>query len=90
MQTNDEIEKIIKSAFSPYEARTEFYDNNYKIRFKVFKDNGTPISGESKSPLRYLRDPSILKTFINSARQHIVDKGYNLDPWDFPEIREEK
>jgi hypothetical protein len=85
MLTNEQIEDIIKFAFSPFEGRVEIYDYEDKLMFKILETNGTIISREYRSPISLLRDPRNLNVLIHKARVALMTRGLELDPWSFPD-----
>jgi len=84
MQTNDEIEEIIKSAFKPYETRTKIYEYDGLLKFKVLKTDGTVIIERDGLNIDRMRDPNFLNDIIKTTRHVFQERGLDLEPWAFP------
>ncbi len=83
MRTNDDIRSVTEAAFGPFRCVTEIWDYDHKLRFKVFDDRDRGLIEVPDLLLRNLRDDEQLRDILIGARQHITDKGYRLDPWEF-------
>jgi hypothetical protein len=84
MLTNDQILKILRSAFQPFDCGADIRDHGEEVRFKIFKEDGALVLSE-KSKTSLIHDPENLKAWILGVREVLDRADYELEPWIFPE-----
>lgn len=79
--SEEEVKKIIESAFQPYRCVAEIWDYGQKIRFKVFDKKGNGIFERRRIILREVSDKKRLENFLMAIKNEIEKQGIKLDPW---------
>jgi hypothetical protein len=85
MLTDDQILKILRSAFQPFDCGAEIRDRDEVVRFRLFGAHGKSLISPETSNLSTVRDPENLENWIIGVRQDLEDMYYELEPWNFPE-----
>lgn len=76
---------IVVTAFAPYTAEIDRTNRGTRVRIVVYDSLGKYVHDTVETDDGVVRDSSRLRRLLESAREEIVDKGYLLDPWEFPE-----
>jgi hypothetical protein len=82
MRTDEDIKMIVEGAFKPLRCVAEVWDYQFKLRFKVFDENKKGIIQVPDLSLRGLREESQLRDVVLQARRAVMEKGFDLDPWE--------
>jgi hypothetical protein len=79
--SNEQVRVAVERAFKPLRCVAEIWDYDQKLRFKVFDVNDKGIIEMPRLVLRELRDRDNLASVLSSAREHVEEKGFQLEPW---------
>ena len=74
---------ILQSAFSPLRCVAESWDYGNQARFRVF-DADDPLVSMHGLLRGQVTDSRRLEWLINHVRENLTERGYVLDPWQFP------
>ena len=87
MRESIQIEKaieIIESAFTPLRCVAEPWDSGYRICFRVFDTTNEPLLNVEEILKPQFSDHQRLTFVINEARSNLINRGFNLHIWQFP------
>ncbi|MCU0755261.1 MAG: hypothetical protein MUE46_09080 [Xanthomonadales bacterium] len=76
--------EIISVAFLPLHCGVEVFDFWKSIRFRVFDENGDHLLRMDKLVWMDYNSVDGLCSIIEYARSALVDRGFSLDPWNWP------
>ena len=72
----------IRSAFDPFVCIVRVYDNERRLRFHVFDEQGHRLDDVVGISTRAIVEPGRLRAEIQEARIRLEEKGYKLDSLD--------
>ncbi|KAF1719822.1 hypothetical protein [Pseudoxanthomonas wuyuanensis] len=75
---------IIESAFVPLRCVAEPWDNDYRIRFRIFDSNDKPMLRMDAVLRPTFQDAKSLEFLLNQVRGRVARKGIELAPWSLP------
>ena len=76
---------VIEDSFKPLECKAEDYDYNSKLRFIVISD-GERVYEEKRLLEEQCSSFSSLNAYIENTRKILVERGFQLEEWNFPEL----
>lgn len=77
--------EIIHGAFAPLDCEAEPSRWGDGVRFRVLGPDGKGLVRWDDIPAKTAGDPRELKDIIELTRQRLSGKGFELDPWKYPE-----
>ncbi len=85
--TADNAALIICSAFTPLRCVAEPWDYGERVRFRVFDSSNEPVFTVDELLKKQFADASSLKSVVNSWRNMLAGRGFDLVHWEFPTPR---
>ena len=74
-----EIEKILKSSFTPLRCEVEISEFVKILQFRVFNENNETVITSPKIPIYEGFNKSSLIPYIKTAKNKIKNKDYSID-----------
>jgi len=85
--SKDDVLSIIGGAFAPLECSAESKDNGNRVNFRVFDDDGAPLLNVKDILMQRIQTIEGMKSIIWKSRNSLIERGYNLQPWQFPNAK---
>lgn len=81
MLTNQQVRSAVEGAFAPLRSVAEFWDNDQKLRLRVFDSKDKIVLAYPEQVVGAIRDVESLRAFLEMLRGQVQTKGYRLGPF---------
>jgi hypothetical protein len=81
MLTNQQVRSAVEAAFSPLRCVAEIWDNDQKLRLRIFDSNDKIVLTCPEQILGAVRDVESLRAFLEMVRAQVRSKGHSLGPF---------
>lgn len=71
--------KEIEAAFKPLKCAVEVFDQEQKIRWRVFDANGKPLLTMEKARAWEVRNSALLGAIVSACRIRLEQQGYKFN-----------
>ena len=75
---------VIRNAFDPFVSVVELYENQTRLRFRVFDSDGKLLLSVLRLSAIDIVDPAILRAEVEEARARLERQGLTLKAWKPP------